>query len=58
MENPGKINFFRTQTDAEIQQSIDLYLTMDNLGGMICDDHIEELFRRQGERESNPEEIN
>ncbi len=54
MDNPKKANYFRTKTDEELQRSIGLFLTMSNLGGSLCDDYIEELFRRIEAKESEP----
>jgi len=47
MENPGKSNHFKLKTNEELEAQLNVYLTMDNLGGVLADDIIDELSRRQ-----------
>lgn len=46
-DNPGKANYFAGKSDEELEKQLNVYLCMDNAGGKLADDVIEELFRRQ-----------
>ena len=46
-DNPGKANFFKDKTNEELERLLDVYLVMDNGGGKIAEDIIDELFHRQ-----------
>lgn len=45
-DNPGKENYFKGKSTEYLQKQLDIYLTMDNLGGKLADDIIDELMRR------------
>lgn len=51
--NPGKENYFKTKTSAELEEKLWVLLCGSNGGGLLANDIIDELEKRKIAADSN-----